>query len=414
MNDLIVIVLSSLVAFAMVNWGYFKILRIAKTKNLVDNPDARKLQKEPVPVMGGIAVFLGVVSGTLMASALVNFIPDTEPSSYMLPVVAAMVIMLYIGAMDDIVGIKPKSRIILEVLSVLGLVYASGACIDSLQGLWGVESFCWWIAVPLTVFSGVGIINAVNMIDGVNGLSSGLCMICSMLFGAFFYVSGDLSNALLAFISAVSLLPFYVHNVFGSRSRMFIGDAGTMVMGMLLTWFVINILHTNSTLGKYFSTSGIGLVAMTIAILSVPLADTLRVMFMRIMHGRSPFRADKTHLHHVLISAGISHFITSTIIITIDMLITVIWFLSYKLGAGVDMQLYVVIATSMLLIWGTYAIIRYNEIHQTRFIRWLSFYSVQTHLGRKDWWKAISAWLDKPEGTDASGSKHCIDNSKVE
>lgn len=397
MIELIVILLSALTALYMVNWGYFKILLIAKTKHLVDEPDVRKLQKSPIPVLGGIAVFLGVVSGILMASALVNFIPDTEPSSYMLPVLAGMVIMMYVGAMDDTVGIKPKSRIVLEALTILGIIFSTGECIDSLHGLWGIENFSWWIAVPLTVFSGVGIINAVNMIDGVNGLSSGLCMVCLLFFGVTFFLCGDISNALLSFISMASLLPFYVHNVFGLNSRMFIGDAGTMIMGVLMTWFIICVLRNDSEVASVYVPSGMGLVAMVVAILSVPVADTLRVMTMRVVHGKSPFSADKTHLHHVFVAAGFSHFFTSLSIIVIDFIVAMIWFVSFLLGASVDVQLYVVIAASVLFIWGTYGIIRYNELHQTRFIITVSRFSVKTHLGRTDWWKAITKRLDAPE-----------------
>lgn len=397
MIELIVILLSALTALYMVNWGYFKILRIAKTKHLVDEPDVRKLQKSPIPVLGGIAVFLGVVSGILMASALVNFIPDTEPSSYMLPVLAGMVIMMYVGAMDDTVGIKPKSRIVLEALTILGIIFSTGECIDSLHGLWGIENFSWWIAVPLTVFSGVGIINAVNMIDGVNGLSSGLCMVCLLFFGVIFFLCGDISNALLSFISMASLLPFYVHNVFGLNSRMFIGDAGTMIMGVLMAWFIICVLRNDSEVASVYVPSGMGLVAMVVAILSVPVADTLRVMTMRVVHGKSPFSADKTHLHHVFVAAGFSHFFTSLSIIVIDFIVAMIWFISFLLGASADVQLYVVIAASVLFIWGTYGIIRYNELHQTRFIITVSRFSVKTHLGRTDWWKAITKRLDAPE-----------------
>lgn len=154
-----------------VHWVYFKILKIAKAKNIVDNPDARKLQKTPIPVMGGIAVFFGVLVGILAASALhLFFIAHSD----IFPVICAMSIMLYVGAMDDIVGLSTKSRFFIEIITILGLIYSSGCCVDTLRGLWGIYHFSWWIGVPLTVLTGVGIINAVNMIDGVNGLSSGV------------------------------------------------------------------------------------------------------------------------------------------------------------------------------------------------------------------------------------------------
>lgn len=392
---------SAVTAFVAVNWAYFKILKIAKDKGLVDNPDARKLQKTPIPVMGGIAVFIGVAAGLLMAGVLSGQLVGITRTAYLLPIVMAMVVMLYTGAMDDIVGLTPRARFVIEILTVLGLIYGGGGCIDSLHGVLGVQEFSWWIGVPLTVFAGVGIINAVNMVDGVNGLSSGLCMAVASLFGVAFVKSGDWSNAVLAFIMVASLLPFYVHNVFGNRSRMFIGDAGTMVMGVLMVWFVMSVLRSDSPVVYYSGATGVGLVAMMLAFLSVPVFDTLRVMTMRMVHGRSPFSPDKTHLHHVFIAAGVSHFITSTSVILIDLTVAALWGVTVLMGASVTVQLLVVIGLSMLLVWGTYAVIHYNEKHHTKFMHWLSHFSVATHLGRKEWWKRISAWLDKPEGDDA-------------
>lgn len=396
-NTILMLIASAVTAFVAVNWVYFKILKIAKDKGLVDNPDARKLQKQPVPVMGGIAVFMGVAAGIIMASALTGPMLGVERTDYLIPVLMAMVVMLYTGAMDDIVGLSPNSRLVIEILAVLGLIYGSGSCVDSLHGVFGVYEYSWWVGVPLTVFAGVGIINAVNMVDGVNGLSSGLCMAVASLFGIAFVKSGDWSNAVLAFIMAASLLPFYFHNVFGNSSRMFIGDAGTMAMGILMTWFMMSVLRSDSPVVYYSEATGVGLVAMTVAFLCVPVADTLRVMTMRVVHGRSPFSPDKTHLHHVFISVGVSHFITSSTEIVINLTVASSWALSVVLGASVTVQLLVVIGMSMLLVWGTYIFIRYNEIHYTPFMHWLSHVSVATHFGNKHWWKSFAAWLDKPE-----------------
>ena len=203
-------------ALVAVRWAYFKILYIAKVKGLVDNPDARKLQKEPIPVMGGIAVFFGVAMG-LLAGYTTGGMVGAEFNTLMMPVLAAMVIMLYIGAMDDILGLTPRARFVIEIVTILGLIFASGGCIDTFHGLWGIGTFSWWIAVPLTVFAGVGIINAVNMIDGVNGLSSTLCMLSCVLYGVVFMRAGDESNAVMAFSTAAQSL-FGAGNSFIGKS----------------------------------------------------------------------------------------------------------------------------------------------------------------------------------------------------
>lgn len=382
------------ISFIAVRWVYFKILKIAKDKNIVDNPDARKLQKAPIPVMGGIAVFFGVLVGVLASLALPYHFPI---HSDVFPALCAMSIMLYVGAMDDIVGLTAKSRFTIEILTIIALIYSSGCCVDTLRGLWGVYHFSWWIGVPLTVLTGVGIINAVNMIDGVNGLSSGLCIVCGLMFGLVFLKSGDMPNAFLAFAMTGSLMPFIIHNVFGLRSRMFIGDAGTMVMGMLMTWFVMCILRDDTRLTYYAGAKGVNLIALVLAILSLPVADTLRVMTMRILKGRSPFSPDKTHLHHVFINIGVSHSVTALTEIILQCLIVLIWGISVKCTVSYDMQLYLVICSAMVLVWGTYFFLRYHIYNHTTFLHFLTHFSIATHMGRTNWWKRITAWLDAPE-----------------
>ena len=400
----LVVLAAAFTAFMAVRWAYFKILKIAKDKNLVDNPDARKLQKIPVPVMGGIAVFIGVVAGVLTGDALFAGF-EMGSMTVLLPIMLAMIVMLYIGAMDDIIGLSPKSRFFIEIITLLGLIFASGRCVDSFHGLWGVVSVSWWIAVPLTVVGGVGIINAVNMIDGVNGLSSGLCISCCLVYGVVFSIVDDLTNTLLAFTMAAALLPFFLHNVFGLKSRMFIGDAGTMIMGMLMIWFTISVLCGDTEMTVRLHAPSANLIAMTLAVLSVPVFDTVRVMLMRMLKHQSPFHPDKTHLHHIFVNVGVSHAITSLIEIGINWLIVGLWGLSVKLGVSMDWQLYVVIALSLLLVWGTYFFLRNQVNNHTAFMHWLAHFSISTHLGDKNWWLKLQMLLDRREITEEKYSE---------
>lgn len=399
------IILASLVSLLTVRWAFFKILKIAKDKNLVDNPDARKLQKAPVPVMGGIAVFIGVVAGLLVGAATVAIFKLESPA-VLLPVILSMMVMLYTGAMDDVVGLSPGSRFAIEILTLLGLIYASGSCVDSFHGLWGVESFSWWIGVPITVVAGVGVINAINMIDGVNGLSSGMCITCCLIYGVIFALAGDMANALLAFSMMAALVPFLLHNVFGSKSRMFIGDAGTMVMGMLMIWFTISALSSKNELALRLHVPNANMIAMALAILSVPIFDTVRVMFMRILNGKNPFSPDKTHLHHVFINVGTSHVVTSIIEISLNGIIVLIWALMVECDARMNWQLYVVTGVSMLLVWGTYFFLRVQANHHTEFMHRLSHFSITTHFGNRNWWMRLQELLDRRE------IKESIESSK--
>ena len=406
------VLIAAIMALMAVRWIYFRILAIAKKKNVVDNPNARKLQKQPVPVMGGIAVFFGVLAGLLVGTSvyalpfLLSHEPVDLPSSSLLSVLAAMGIMLYMGAIDDMIGLSAVKRLLIEMGVVLGLIMSSGGCIDTFRGMWGVGALSWWIAVPLTVFAGVGIINSINMIDGVNGLSSGICMTCSILFGVAFIRIMEWGNAVLAFSMAAALMPFFIHNVFGSKSRMFIGDAGTMVMGILMTWFTISTLRAPAMTEYYTPVVRTNMVAMCLAILSVPVFDTLRVMIMRMLKGCSPFKADMTHLHHTFIQIGVSHSITALIEILIDGVIVGIWGVCVLLRVNLDWQLYIVLMAALLMVWGTYFFLHYHTVHQTALWQRMTQMSRKTHLGHTAWWLRFQAFLDSPEVIDPDDEGH--------
>ncbi len=380
MQDLLIIILSSSVALLSVSLVHAKILKIAKARHLTDEPGERKQQQRPVPTLGGIAVFMGIICGLGIACTMADL-------TLIFPVVTMMATMLYIGTIDDIEGLSPLYRIIMEILAVLVLIYGSGMCIDNFNGLWGIYQIPWAIAVPLTVFAGVGIINAINMIDGVNGLSSGICIACSLYFGANFFHLGDIPNSVLAFTMAFSLMPFLVHNVFGSQSRMFIGDGGTMMMGILLTWFVIRYLSFYGI--ERGLPGGLSPIANALSILSVPVFDTLRVMAMRIAQRRSPFSPDRMHLHHAFVDNGFSHAFTTVSEILIGLVVFLTSNIAYWLGFSTDIQLYVVILSGVVFVWGTYFILVGQKKN-----RMFQIFAHSTHFERKGWWLAIQQWLD--------------------
>ena len=329
-----------------VMWIHPLVVRIAIEKNIVDNPDARKLQRIPIPVLGGCAVLFGILLGIGFTSAHCGC-----PSLFI--IITAMTIMLYTGTMDDILGLSPRLRFIIEIMVVALLIMANGQSIDNFYGLWGLDTIPMWVAFPLTIFAAVGIINAINLIDGVDGLSSGYGVMASVAFAILFSLAGDISMLTLAVVTAGSLIPFFFHNVFGKTSKMFIGDGGTLVLGVVFSSFVINTLADGSVVGE-FAENEFGLIPFTLAVLSIPVFDTLRVMLARIARRTSPFSPDKTHLHHLFIELGFSHAGTTVSILTLNSLTILLQLLSWKLGCSVDVQLYIVIGASLLFTVGLY------------------------------------------------------------
>ena len=156
------ILLPFVAALMAASWVFPKVLQISLNKNIVDNPDARKLQRVPIPVLGGMVVMSGILVALCVADLFVD-------CSSLYTVVLAMVIMLFVGTMDDILDIPSTTRFLLEILVALMIIYTCDYSLDNLHGLWGVEELSSWVSIPLTVVTVVGIINAINLIDGVDG-----------------------------------------------------------------------------------------------------------------------------------------------------------------------------------------------------------------------------------------------------
>ena len=377
------IIIPFFTALLLVGWIHPRLVKIALLKNIVDNPDARKLQRTPVPVLGGVAVFFGVVIAIGCMSSVVD-------CSGLPVVIMAMMAMLYTGTMDDILSLSPGLRFVIEIVVVLLLIFVGGYCIDDFHGLWNIGRISYWCAVPLTVVAAVGIINAINLVDGVNGLSSGYCIMACLIFGTLFFLAGEAPMTILAAVSVGALIPFFLHNVFGKTSKMFIGDGGTLVMGVVMSVFVIAILQNGSRVAAYVNPN-VGLVPFTLAVLSVPVFDTLRVMSTRILKGTSPFRPDKTHLHHMFIDLGCSHVATTLAILGVNMFVVLCWWALEASGFSIAVQLYAVIAVSLLVTSGLYHFMQWHICRDTRFMRAMRRLGYKTHISRT----GIFFWLQQ-------------------
>ena len=347
MHDIHFILLVFSVSIIVASLVHQPILRFAMKHNIYDNPEARKLQRRPVPVMGGFVVFIGTIIGLLVYM----FIRDVTP---LLPVVAAMIVMLVVGAYDDIHNISAAKKFCIEIVVVVALALINGYGINDFHGLWGVHEISPWIAWPLTVVACVGIINAINMIDGIDGLSSGICIVAIGFFSWAFFTSHDFVRAALGVCVMGALIPFFVMNVFGNRSKMFIGDAGTLMLGVVICDFLMAMLTKDSACGKRFDNTEFCLIAYALAILAIPVFDTIRVMFGRISRGESPFTPDKTHLHHAFIDYGFHHLETALLEILLTILIILVFIVISRSYLSMGYQLYGVIAAGVAVCFGLY------------------------------------------------------------
>ena len=365
---------------------YPPVLRFARKKNIVDNPDARKLQREPVPVLGGLVVFVSFA--LTMPVAYVLFGTKKLVVGFI-----AVMMMTVIGIWDDLKNLPAAFRFVVEIVMVWLLMQFGGFYINDLHGLWGVNEISFWWAAPLSIFAGVGLINAINLIDGVDGYSSGYGIGASLVFATALFRVQAYAAAACLLILAGALLPFFLHNLFGKKSKMFIGDGGTLLLGTAMTIAVFYFLHSGSPCAA-LEQDGVGLVAFTLAVLAVPVFDTLRVMTLRMARGNSPFNPDKTHLHHLFIEMGFSHVATAGSILALNTLVVLIWWLSWKLGASVTWQFYIVVLMGLLITFVFYKFVRIQQARDSRVYAWLCGIGDRSHRFLLPAWVFVRKLVD--------------------
>ena len=346
MNHLLLTIITFATAFVSVAIIHPYLVRFAKAKNIVDNPNTRKLQLRPVPVLGGLAIFFGIVLGALAAHTITD-------SSQLFIIISAMMIMTYVGALDDVLDISPIIRLISQIITVLILIYIGNLSLNNFHGVWGIHALPEIVSTPLTIVAVVGIINALNLIDGADGLFSIFCISVCVIFGHIFLTAGNYPLFALSIAAIGALIPFLLHNAFGIESKMFVGDGGSLQMGVALSVFVIEII-CKPEYSAIAQQSNIALVPFVLATLSIPVFDTLRVMTARIAKGTSPLIGDKTHLHHLFIGLGISHIGTAVLISLLNLYVVGTCILAAKHNASADIQLYVVILAALIADWGIY------------------------------------------------------------
>lgn len=398
MENIYIAILVTAVSLLVSLLIYPRVLHYAKSHNIVDNPNARKLQRVPVPVMGGTVVYLGILTGGLVLALFMH-------SPVLIWGLLGMTVMMVIGTWDDISDLSATLRFLIEIVLVVGFIWLTGVYIDDMHGLWGIHELPEGVGIPLSIVAGVGLINAVNLIDGVDGYSSGYGIMACVCFGIAFKSVWSPLMVCMALVAAAALVPFFMHNVFGVRSKMFIGDGGTLMMGMLITVFVFYSLSSKSQCSE-LDEFGMSLPAFALAVTSIPVFDTLRVMTRRILRGSSPFKPDKTHLHHLFIDMGFSHLGAAMSILFLNLMVVVIWLLSWKLGASVDVQTYVVVFLGLLVTFGCY---KFMKIQQNSGPKdeegypqgtpiWHAFCYVGgwTHRENKRFWKVMKHFVDGP------------------
>ena len=282
---------------------------ISHKKRLYDVPDARKVHTMPVPRLGGLSFFPVILMSMFLVIGFRLYFWDVNVSGLSFNMLyeylflfVGMTLLYLVGVCDDLVGVGYRYKFAVQIAAAFLLVL-SGNWFDSFGGLFGIYSVPVWVGVPFTVFIVLYITNAINLIDGIDGLASGLCCIALSVLSVIFFLRGQYVYALLAICTLGILMPFWCYNVFGNANRghkLFMGDAGSLTLGYVISFLIIHMSVTNEvspTLSNPY-------MVIAFSTVLVPLLDVIRVVLHRLREHKNPFLPDKSHFHHKLLRTG--------------------------------------------------------------------------------------------------------------
>lgn len=342
------ILLSTALAFIITFFAIPVIIQIAKDKKLFDEPDERKVHKTVIPTLGGLGIFAGFIIACLIGT------PPTLAVELQY-FIAAAVVIFFLGLKDDILVISASKKFVGQLLAAGILINFAGVQINNMHGFLGFYEIPRFGSIMLSLFTIIVITNSFNLIDGVDGLAGSLGLLTTLVFGVYFYNIGQMPYAVMAFAMSGSIMSFLIYNF--SPAKIFMGDTGSLLLGLVNSILVIKFINSTGTGGFQLTASP----AIGFAILIVPLFDTLRVFGLRILDRRSPFSPDRNHVHHFLLDLGFSHKKITISCVAINILFIAMAYLLRNMGTTIVVG---------ILLFGALSIISYiyylrQKIRQT-------------------------------------------------
>lgn len=307
-----VIILSFLTAFTLTYFVLPSIISIANAKRLFDEPNIRSSHSVSTPSLGGIGIFAGAIFSIVLWTPFEDF-------GNLQYILCAFIIIFLIGAKDDIAPVSPTKKIIGQVLAASILVFKSDIRLEGFYGVFGMhDEFGGLFYVLLSVFTILVIINAFNLIDGINGLAGSVGALIAGTLGAWFFLVDRIEFAIVAFATAGAVIAFLKYNY--TPAKIFMGDTGSLIIGLVSAILVIKFIDLNYELAPGYPFRLEAVPAVAFGIMILPLFDTLRVFMTRAFRGNSPFQPDRRHIHHLLIDYGYSHMQATSYLVIVNML----------------------------------------------------------------------------------------------
>jgi len=352
-STMYILILSFLTAFALTYLAIPSIIKIARSKHLFDEPSERSSHTENTPSLGGIGIFAGAIFSIVLWTPFGDF-------SELQYILCAFIIIFLIGAKDDIDPMSPYKKLAAQLLAAFILVFKAEIAFSSLYGLAGFhEELPIWLSATFSSLTILLITNAFNLVDGINGLAGSIGTLIVTTLGLWFFMTGDIELAIVAFATAGAVIAFLRYNF--TPAQIFMGDTGSLMIGLVCAILAIKFLEINHRLENaslYKFQAG---PAVIVGIIILPLYDTLRVFFTRLLRGASPFRPDRRHIHHLLIDYGMSHMRATAVLTGANALFISFVFIMHT-RIGMHTLLLILLTVASLLTYGLHrSVLRKKE-----------------------------------------------------
>ncbi|MCX4293159.1 MULTISPECIES: glycosyltransferase family 4 protein [unclassified Prevotella] len=308
MNRYILYILGSFFVSFICGVVFIPIInRFCKKRKLYDLPGVRKIHKTGIPRLGGISFLPSMIAAFFLAMSVFNTVGTNGQitiSLWSCFFFVSMIIIYTVGFVDDVLGLNARTKFIFQIIAA-SILPLSGLYINDLYGLFGIHDIPFFIGAPFTVLTIVFINNAINLIDGIDGLSAGLSLIALMGFLVYFMLGGIwVYSILIAGLMGV-LISFLYFNIFGTTekgTKIFMGDSGSLTLGFILSFLLVKLSMKNPDVITLPHNN----LLLAGSLLIVPIFDVFRITFVRLKHGKAIFDADKNHIHHKIMRTGMS------------------------------------------------------------------------------------------------------------
>ena len=303
----------------------------------MDEPGERSAHGNKTPTLGGVGIYIAFTFTIIFFSILLG-LPQSD-LIVLLALIAASMLLLFLGVKDDLIALSPRKKFIGQIIAASLVVFVADIRIISFQGLFNIEVLPYFLSVIISIFVFLVVINAYNLIDGIDGLAGITSIVCSLFFGVYYILNGDLLMLMVSTIMIGCMLGFLQFNL-SVKNKLFMGDSGSMFTGFILIFQTIYFIESGIDYEYVLPNAPV----LAVAILSYPALDALRVMTIRIARRRNPFKGDQNHIHHRILKLGFSHKETSLMIGASNLAIIVFTILLGNLELGMTNQLFLVIA----------------------------------------------------------------------